>query len=84
MAGRPHPKDWERKLRVMALLYERGLNITRLSEALGVSRPHLNEVICGTRRSPVGETRIAAYFGMARFDLFPKKPRRQEPEGVAA
>jgi len=82
--GRPYPKDWERKFRVMSKLHERKLTITDLVRDLHAHQGHLSEVIWGVRRSPVMEERIAKYFGMTREELFPKPKRVARPESEAA
>lgn len=83
MAARPYPKDWERKLRVIGKLYERGVTAQALADSIGVQKSHLSEVIWGTRKSPIMETRIAEYFGMTREELFPKK-KTARAQGEAA
>ncbi len=71
--GRPFPKDPDRKARVMAVVWDRGLSVSDLANSMDVDQSTLSKVIWGVRRSPVMETRIAAYFGMTRDELFPRK-----------
>jgi len=71
--GRPYPKDWERKKRVMALIWKHGLSITRLAEKIDAHQGTVSDVIWGVRHSQVMETRIAEFFGMSREELFPRR-----------
>jgi hypothetical protein len=49
------------------------MTITDLSQALGMNLGSLSALISGRRRSAKAETRIAAYFGKERFELFPRR-----------
>jgi plasmid maintenance system antidote protein VapI len=73
--GRPYPKDIERKMLVMQRLYANEMTQDELADAVGIQKSHLSEIIWGTRRSPATETRIAAFFGLRREDLFPIRTR---------
>jgi plasmid maintenance system antidote protein VapI len=68
--GRPYPPDREQRVRVMIELAKRDMTINDLARALGISQQQASCVINGIRRSPGTEEKIAAYFGMARKDLF--------------
>ena len=51
-------------------------NIIDLARKLKINYTVLTEIINGTRRSPVNEKRIAAFFKMPVSELFP--PRTQD------
>jgi plasmid maintenance system antidote protein VapI len=68
--GRPYPPDKEQRVRVRIELARRDMTISDLARTLNISRESLSSAINGTRRSPKTEEKIAAYFGMARKDLF--------------
>ena len=81
--GRPYPPDRERRIRVKTELARRDMTVSDLAGALGINRGTLSCVINGTRRSPRTEEKIAAYFGMARRELFPLRTV-DEMEALAA
>jgi transcriptional regulator with XRE-family HTH domain len=73
--GRPYPPDKERRVRVKIELARRDMTISDLARALGMKQQIASAVINGTRRSLKTEEKIAAYFGMARRELFPDRTR---------
>jgi plasmid maintenance system antidote protein VapI len=75
--GRPYPPDKERRIRVRLELARRDMTISDLAAALGIKRPHISCVINGTRLSKKTEEKIAAYFGMARRELFPSRTKAE-------
>jgi len=70
-----YPKDWERRRLVKIELAKRDMTITDLAVSLGMNRGYVSDVICGVRRSRVNETKIAAFFGLTREELFPVRTR---------
>ena len=74
---RPYPFDFERKQRVERAMYNAEIkSIIHLARKLKINYTVLTEIINGTRRSPVNEKRIAAFFKMPVSELFP--PRTQD------
>ena len=73
--GRPYPPDRERRIRIKTELALRDMTISDLAGALGINRGTLSAVINGTRRSPKAEEKIAAWFGMTREALFPRRTK---------
>ena len=71
---RPYPFDFERKQKVMQAMYDNGIStLAELAKKTMVNYKVLHEVINGTRRSPVNEQRIAAFFNMQPQALFPPR-----------
>jgi plasmid maintenance system antidote protein VapI len=60
------------------------MTISDLARALGIKRPAVSAVINGTRLSPKTEEKIAAYFGMARQELFPRRTKGEIEAARAA
>jgi plasmid maintenance system antidote protein VapI len=81
--GRPYPPDRERRMRVKIELARRDMTISDLARALGIHQGNLSSIVSGTRHSPKTETRIAAYFGMARENLF-KEGRYETRKALSA
>jgi plasmid maintenance system antidote protein VapI len=75
--GRPHPRDTERMRLVRIELAKQLMTISDLSKVLKMSRPHLTEIINGTRISKKNEEKIAAFFGKRREELFPIRSLRE-------
>lgn len=74
---RPYPKDMERLFNVKKAMAKFKIKtVSELAVKLKIKRTILNEIINGTRRSPVNEKRIAAFFKMPVSELFP--PRTQD------
>ena len=74
--GRPYPKDMERRVRVKIELARLDMSISALAIKLNIHRPHLTEIINGTRRSKKTEEKIAAFFGKKREELFPARTNK--------
>jgi plasmid maintenance system antidote protein VapI len=72
---RPNPPDQERRRLVRVELAKRDMTISDLARALNINRGHLSETISGTRRTKKIEERVAAFFGMDRWALFPPRTR---------
>ena len=89
IGGRPYPKDLDRACRVKVELAKRNMSISDLAYHLSVPQSNLSDVINGRRRSPKTESRIAAYFGLPREDLFPPRTpgellaMRKQEQGAA-
>lgn len=74
---RPYPKDIERLFNVKKAMAKFKIKtVSELAKQINMKRQLLNAVINGTRRSPVNEKRIAAFFKMPVSELFP--PRTQD------
>ncbi len=74
---RPYPKDIERLFNVKkAMVKFKIASVSELAVKLKINYTVLTEIINGTRRSPVNEKRIAAFFKMPVSELFP--PRTQD------
>jgi len=73
VGGRPYPKDAERRVRVKVELAKRDMSVTDLARALGMKRSNVSNIINGRHRSRKNEERIAAFFGLAREELFPPR-----------
>jgi len=71
LGSRPYPLDRERRRLVLVALAERGLTISGLARALGVSKQYISAVVTGRRLSTETEQRIADYLGKPVDDLFP-------------
>jgi len=74
--GRPYPPDKERRVRVKVELAKKDMTISELANATKINRPHLAEVINGTRRSKKTEEKISHFFGKSWEELFPPRTRR--------
>ena len=73
--GRPYPPDRERRIRIKTELALRDMTVSDLARALNVNRGHLSETIGGTRRTKSTEEKIAAWFGVPREALFPRRTK---------
>ena len=73
--GRPYTPDRERRIRIKTELARRNMTISDLAGALGMHQGNLSSVINGVRRSPKTEEKIAAWFGVARESLFPRRTK---------
>lgn len=71
------PVDRERRNRVMGVLAERGMTMTSLASAIGVSRPYISDIISGRKRYDSAERRIAGYLHMNADWLFPRRTLRE-------
>jgi plasmid maintenance system antidote protein VapI len=49
------------------------MTISDLARAINTNRGHLSEVINGARRTKGIENMVAAYFGLSRRELFPRR-----------
>ena len=77
LGSRPYPLDHERRRRVMVALAERDMTISSLARAIGLSQAIVSKVICGRRRSPKTEKRIADFLGKPVDDLFPYRTPKE-------
>jgi hypothetical protein len=73
--GRRYPPDMERRVRVEIELARRGMAVSGLARAIGISETYLYSIIGGVRRPKNIEERIAAYFGMVREDLLKEEEK---------
>lgn len=65
-----HPKDWDRRARVVAALSERRMSLTELSALLEVSPSYVSTIIWGRRRLASAEKAIAKALHKSRAELF--------------
>lgn len=73
---RPYPKDIERIFNVKAAMARHKIkSVSELAKRINIARVVLNEIINGTRRSPVNEARIARFFNMPVEALFPYRSK---------
>lgn len=77
-----HPKDWERRARIIAALSERRMTITMLAAKVERSQGYISAVIWGVDRYFSIETAIAAVLGRSWEELF--APAAGKAEGRAA
>jgi lambda repressor-like predicted transcriptional regulator len=77
-----HPKDWERRARVIAALSERRMTITTLASKVERSQGYVSAVIWGVDRYFSIETAIANALGSSWHELF--SPEVEKVEGRAA
>jgi hypothetical protein len=76
-----HPKDWERRARVVSALSERRMTTTELAAVLNVTPGYVSSVIWGRRRLESAEKAIAEALNKPWEDLFGQRPARR---GIAA
>ena len=84
---RPYPFDFERKQKVMQAMYDNGIStLAELAVKLQMHKGTLSDIVNGTRRSPVNEQRIAAFFNMQRceFDIAEMNKKAKERKQGAA
>ena len=65
-----HPKDWDRRARVVAALSERRMTVTELAEEIERSQGYVSAVIWGVDRYFSVESAIAAALGRTWDELF--------------
>lgn len=74
---RRHPKDWERRARVVSAMSARQVTVTELARSLKVSQGYVSAVIWGVDRVATMEARIASKLGCSWAELFaPEADRR--------
>jgi lambda repressor-like predicted transcriptional regulator len=67
---RTHPKDWNRRARVIAALAEKEMSLKDLAEELDVSQGYISAIVWGTRRLHSAEANIAIVLGKSCDELF--------------
>ncbi len=65
-----HPKDWDRRARILLALSEKRMTVTELARLIGRSQGYVSAVIWGVDRSVRVETEIAKALGRYREELF--------------
>lgn len=71
---RPYPKDIERLFNVKKAMAKFKIKtVSELAKQINMKQQVLSDIINGTRRSPINEKRIAAFFKMPVAELFPPR-----------
>lgn len=65
-----HPKDWDRRGRVIAALSRRRMTVTELARQVDRSTGYISAIIWGVDRSFSVEFDIAQALGLTREELF--------------
>lgn len=81
VSRRPYPFDFERKQKVAAAMYRRGIRtVVVLAKKININYEVVVNVVNGVRRSPKTEATIAAFFGLEVDELFPPRTERELAE----